>query len=516
MNVQLGVLVYQEHISKIFHELGGFTKGEADKVRKAVSKKTGLTEEQMDKFVEGATENGMKEEVAKKLVKQVEKFGKYGFPKSHAAAYALIAYWCQWLKVYYPQAFFWALLKHEPKREEVNRFSGEAQRRGVDILPVNVNWSGAEWSIDGDGLRSSISEIKQVGPVSIGAITEAQPFDDLVDFFTRVTGRQANARVVTNLTKAGAMTDLLPNTKWALEFKASWLGTARDAREGWEDEIREAVTASRELVDYNPEDMLSLALEVSPPSTGRTLLDVYRPLFEGSLSHLDFTEIDADDYYGRSHAFIRGIVLDCRWGQVPDKSDAGKPKLDAGMRFANLDLIDERGNRRRIKVQSDAVARFPELETIKGKAIVAYVQIQRRYHTTWALYLTDLETLRQKLQLGVKFSPWETCFLEPHPVRTYSGKSLERKMNSFHSFNVVALITYVRLYLDKNHDTMAFVGFQDAHGYGTPTLCFSSVFENHRTFLEPGNVVEVSLRHWKNTLVVADEGVLRLIGKLGQ
>ena len=211
-----GVIVYQEQVMELAKVIGGFTLGGADLLRRAMGKK--IAEEMEDQrsiFVEGAEKLGRDPRKAADLFDLIAKFAGYGFNKSHAAAYAKISMQTAYLKAVHPVEFFTALLTIEKDNtDKLARYIQDAKRRGIAILPPDVNSSESDFAcIDDKTIRFGMSAVRNVGEAATESILEARkkggPFTDLWDFLSRVDTRKINKRVVESLTQAGAFDTLV-------------------------------------------------------------------------------------------------------------------------------------------------------------------------------------------------------------------------------------------------------------------------------------------------------------------
>jgi DNA polymerase-3 subunit alpha len=206
-----GVILYQEQVQEIAKELAGYTLGGADLLRRAMGKKN-VKEmlEQRSAFVEGCVRGGKDATRAGELFDLIEKFAGYGFNKSHAAAYAMLAVQTAFLKAVYPTEFFTALLTIEKEdTERLARYIADARARGLEILAPDVNESELNFSIVGPKkIRFGLSAIKNVGEGAVESILEARraggAFGDLFDFTKRVDPRKINKRQLESLIQAGA------------------------------------------------------------------------------------------------------------------------------------------------------------------------------------------------------------------------------------------------------------------------------------------------------------------------
>jgi len=205
-----GVILYQEQVMKIAQVLAGYTMGEADELRKAVGKKKPeLMARHRAKFVEGAVGNGVAPQMAEKLFGLIDKFGGYGFNKSHSAAYAMIAYQTAYLKSHYPVQFMAALLTQDMgNQDKTIKNIAECRAMGIEILPPDVNESQADFSVVDGKIRFGLAAVKNVGVKAVELVIEERdrhgPFGDLLDFCRRVDGSRVNRRVLEGLIQCGA------------------------------------------------------------------------------------------------------------------------------------------------------------------------------------------------------------------------------------------------------------------------------------------------------------------------
>lgn len=215
-----GIIVYQEQVMRIANLLAGFSLGEADVLRKAVGKKdAALIAEQLGTFVEKAVERGVDERVARDLADQIETFGRYGFNKSHSAAYSLLSYHTAWLKAHYPAEFMAGLLSSVlDKTDDVVKYIAECRdlprhlphlEDGIEVLPPDVNESGWKFTaIGGTQIRFGLGAVRGVGSAAVRSILEARqdgPFTSLFDFLERIDVRALNKRACEALIAAGAL-----------------------------------------------------------------------------------------------------------------------------------------------------------------------------------------------------------------------------------------------------------------------------------------------------------------------
>ncbi len=205
-----GVIVYQEQVMRIASVLAHFSLEDADNLRRAMAKKDALEMvKQKEKFLEGAKRNRIPLRKAEKIFEQMETFGRYGFNKSHSAAYALLAYQTAYLKTHFPIEFMAALLTSEVQNaEKVMRYIAECREMGITILPPDINESYRNFTVVGNQIRFGLAAVKNVGDAAIEVILrereEGGRFRSLYDFCKRVDLRKVNRRVIESLIKCGA------------------------------------------------------------------------------------------------------------------------------------------------------------------------------------------------------------------------------------------------------------------------------------------------------------------------
>jgi DNA polymerase-3 subunit alpha len=206
-----GVIVFQEQVMKIANRIAGFTLGEADILRSAMGKKkVDVMAAQREKFLTGCAARKVPPKKAEKLFDLMEEFARYGFPKAHACAYALLAYQTAYLKVHFPVEFMAAMLSSEAgNTEKVVKYINEARGLGIRVLPPCVQESGLYFTPIGDDIRFGLAAIKNVGENTAKAICDAREggvrFESLFTFCEAIEPRCLNKRVLESLVRAGAL-----------------------------------------------------------------------------------------------------------------------------------------------------------------------------------------------------------------------------------------------------------------------------------------------------------------------
>jgi DNA polymerase-3 subunit alpha len=274
-----GIMVYQEQIMQIASEMGGFTMGEADTLRRAMGKKDrDLMATQRAKFIAGCAERGTSAAKAERVWELMEKFAGYGFNKSHAAAYALVAYQTAYFKANYPVEFMAALLTSEMgDTDKIVKYIEECRAMGIEVKPPDVNVSAVQFSVAGGAIRFGLAAIKNVGEAAMESILRTRKadgrFQGLEDFCVRVDLRLVNRRVIESLIKAGAFdglgltrAHLLATTDAALESGQRQQRERAEGQGSFFDLIPEAAApkhdATSMVPEWEPDQRLAFEKEV--------------------------------------------------------------------------------------------------------------------------------------------------------------------------------------------------------------------------------------------------------------
>jgi DNA polymerase-3 subunit alpha len=229
-----GVIIYQEQVMQIAQALSGYSLGEADLLRRAMGKKIRAEmDKQRSRFVSGAVERGIDKAQADTIFDLLAKFADYGFNKSHAAAYALVAYQTAWLKANHATEFLAASMTLDKgNTDKLAEFRQEAQRLGIEVVPPNINLSAREFGVKDGRIIYAMAAIKGVGEAAVEALVAARgdrPFRSLSDFASRLPVKLVNKRTLESLAAAGCF-DVLEKNR-AKAFAAIDAIAAHAARE---------------------------------------------------------------------------------------------------------------------------------------------------------------------------------------------------------------------------------------------------------------------------------------------
>ena len=229
-----GVIVYQEQVMQAAQILAGYSRGEADLLRRAMGKKIrSEMQQQRSRFVSGCVERDIERGQAEAIFELLARFADYGFNKSHAAAYALVAYQTAFMKANYPVEFLAASMTLDMgNTDKLSEFRAEAERLGVKVESPSVNRSGVDFEVAGSTIHYALAALKGVGRQAVEAIVEARgarPFADLSDFAARINPRAVNKRVLESLAAAGAFDALESNRARVFAAVDTMLATAQRA-----------------------------------------------------------------------------------------------------------------------------------------------------------------------------------------------------------------------------------------------------------------------------------------------
>lgn len=307
---------------QICRDLAGFSYGQADNVRRAMSKKKlKVMEAEREHFIYGCTEpgkecpgcvrNGVPANVANELYDHLIHFASYAFNKAHAACYAYVAYQTAWLKCHYPAEFMAALLTSEQdSRAKIIEYSAECQRLGLRLLPPDINVSSSGFTADGSSIRYGLAAIKDVGEGLIKAVVAERarrPFRGLYDFCKRLHGTELNRRAVEKLVRAGAFDALEPTRRGMLEsIEPLMRSIENDARQNLEGQLdlfsalAPAGGAAQEdypipaLPEFSISELLKMEKEVSGLYLSGHPLDEYHDLI-GRVSSCTIGQLLGDE-----------------------------------------------------------------------------------------------------------------------------------------------------------------------------------------------------------------------------
>ncbi|MCZ3585770.1 DNA polymerase III subunit alpha [Lactobacillus gasseri] len=216
-----GVLVYQEQVMQTAQVLAGFSLGEADLLRRAMSKKNAdVIQKEREKFIQGAVKLGRRKEIAEQVYDYIAQFANYGFNRSHAVAYSKIAFWLAYFKVHYPGAFYLSLLNSNiGNRNKIAQYLMQAQEAGIKTLPPDIENSKADFSLENGKILVGLKAVRGLRSDLLKQILEIKrPIKAMTDFLWKIDNNLLSADAIANLIKAGAFDRLAPNRNELLKI----------------------------------------------------------------------------------------------------------------------------------------------------------------------------------------------------------------------------------------------------------------------------------------------------------
>ncbi len=279
-----GVILYQEQVMRVATDLAGFSMPQAEIIMRAMAKKQEAKMKQMKPlFIEGCVNNGIAEEATREIFARMETFSRYGFNKSHSAAYALIAYWTAYLKANYPAEFLAAQLTTViGQSADIAKYVTECRRGGIRVRPPDVNSSFAEFSVAGDDVVFGLAAIKGVGTTPAREVEKEReengPYKDLWDLCERVAIRGVNKSTVKTLLEAGGLE--------CFGHRAQLLAALDQAYSAGQKSEADRAAGQTSLFDSAPEETASVAtLPDVPPLPDEQVLELEKELLGLYLSN---------------------------------------------------------------------------------------------------------------------------------------------------------------------------------------------------------------------------------------
>jgi len=413
-----GIMVYQEQVMQIAQKMGGYSLGGADLLRRAMGKKIRAEmEQQRQIFTDGATKRGIPEDKAVEVFDLMAKFADYGFNKSHAAAYALVAYQTAWMKANHPVAFLAACMSLAINNtDKLAALRQEATRLGIVVLPPDINRSLPDFTVEEhDGklaIRYALAAVKKVGAAamqSLVATRGAKPFADIADLAARLDPRQLNKMSLENLARAGAFDSLDPNRARLFAGAETILRRAQAQAEekdsgqiglfgggGQPEPLRLPA-----LPDWPQMERLQFEAEAVGFHLTAHPMDAYLPLLR-RMGVVSSGQLEAKAAAGATRVKLAGTVVACK--ERPTRS---------GSRMAWLRLSDQGGGVE-ITLFSEVLARARDL-TATGTTVLATVDL-RMEGETLRITCHDLVSLEQAAAgLGARMRIWlDTSEAVPH------------------------------------------------------------------------------------------------------
>lgn len=369
LSVTYGCLVYQEQVMQIVRDLGGYSYGRSDLVRRAMSKKkmdvmleekeyfiNGKYDEDGNMEISGCIKNGIPREAAEDIFNQMVSFAEYAFNKSHAAAYAVLAYETAYLKVHYPVEFMAALMSSVMgDADSISKYMRNCNEMGIEVLPPDINESRKKFSVKDGKIRFGLLGVKNLGEGAIDAIikareTKGEP-DDIFKFIENIDIRSVNKKAVESLIRAGALDRLNKNRAAHLGIYESLMESAQsNAKHNIEGQIslfqinaaamEETKSMNRlpDVKNFDKEELISMEKEMlGVYITGHPLKEYEEQIKRlVSVNAQDLAEVLDSEEQGGSHSFVRDGMQAVMAGIITYKKNL-ITKNNKMMAFANLE-----------------------------------------------------------------------------------------------------------------------------------------------------------------------------------
>ncbi len=359
LSVTNGCIVYQEQVMRIFQELAGYSLGRADIVRRAMAKKKhDVMEKERASFIygddecDGCVNRGISEAVAGEIFDEMTAFASYAFNKSHAAAYAHVAFYTAYLKCHFKREYFAAMLTSVldmPSR--ISKYLDECRREHITLLPPDVNASEAGFCVDGDGIRFGLLAVRNLGAGVIEAIVaeraENGAYKGLYDFCSRLSGSELNKRAVESLVKAGAFDSICKNRNMLccavdqiVKFVAESRRRSLDGQVGFFDSAASEQAGSDkdfliDCADFSDEEKLDMEMEYIGFLVSGGSLEKYDKV-ASQLGAVEIAEIVSDD--GPTRFGGKRVTVIARI------SDIKKRNVKSGGEMAVITCVDRSGS----------------------------------------------------------------------------------------------------------------------------------------------------------------------------
>ena len=304
LNVTYGCILYQEQVIEIFQRLAGYSLGQADMIRRAMSKKK-MAEIQKEREtfingdeargIHGCVKNGISAEIAGSIYDEINAFANYAFNKAHSVSYAIVAYETAYLKCHYPREYMAALMSSVlGQADKVAEYTAECQSMGINLLPPDVNHSRSRFTVEGNDIRYGLVAVKNIGAKFIENMVEERenggPFASFHDFCQRLYGADMNSRALESLIKAGAFDSLGANRRQLTLIAGRTLEAIADSRRknvegqmdlfgafsGGGDSASASAVPLPDVEDYSPLERMTMEREVTGLYLSGHPMDAYR------------------------------------------------------------------------------------------------------------------------------------------------------------------------------------------------------------------------------------------------
>lgn len=468
LNVTYGCMVYQEQVMQIVRELGGYSYGRSDLVRRAMSKKKvsvmeqerknfiyGIVDEEGNEVVRGAVKNGVDEITANKIFDEMMDFASYAFNKSHAAAYAVVAYQTAWLKHYYPVEFMAASINSFlGSSDKVSQYVNECKALNIQVLPPDINESSVKFTVANKKVRFGLAAIKNVGESAIlSMISERSQngsFTSFLDFCQRTEGREINKRCMESLIKSGAFDSLkVYRSKLMAVYERFLDGISQTRKKNMEgqlsifdlmEEPNEAIQEDYpDIKEYAPNVMLAMEKEMLGLYVSGHPLSAYQEVLDKNVNLYS-----KDLYIGNGEDEANGLELEMK-------------KLSDSMRVAVGGIVVSRKTK---TTKNNNLMAFIGLEDLYGTMeVIVFPTIYEKF--SQLLQQENIIIVNGRISLKEDEQPKVICE-EVLPIKSLEEKGLyltfEKELSKEEGASLRALLKYfggsTPAYIRKKNDNI--------------------------------------------------------------
>ena len=392
LNVTYGCMVYQEQVMQVVRSLAGYSMGRADLVRRAMSKKKanimkeerqnfiyGKVDEHGNILIEGAIRRGVDEKVANKIFDEMMDFASYAFNKSHAAAYAVIAYQTAWLKYYYPTEFMAALLNsYLGSTDKVSRYINECKAMGIDILPPDINESNIKFSVVKSKIRFGMAAVKNVGENAVNEIIKEREknkeYINFRDFCERISVKDVNKKCIESLIKCGAFDSMGI-------FRSRLISVFERVMDGIQETRRKNIEGQLSIFDISKKEVNAIGVEteIVYPDINEYPPNVLLKM-EKEMLGLYVTGHPLDEFKQalKNHSTVNSLDLKAKSGELSDELE-----IEASHDLYDGKIVTIGGiiASKKIKAtKNDNLMAFLTLEDLYGQVeVIVFPQILSKY-----------------------------------------------------------------------------------------------------------------------------------------
>ncbi len=461
-----GVMVYQEQLMQVFASVGKHQR--PDDIRRKIGKKIGIDDERTAFLAAAAeTEPDMSRQTAEKLFSDMQKFGLYGFNKSHSIAYGLQSYHQQWIKEHHPAIFYWASILCASTEEKKKRVSRTAEGDGVTIETLSVQHSGLELDVipGRNSIAPALTDIKGVGVKAVESIVSQQPFDDFSDFRDRTDPRYVNAGVLKALAASGALEGLIPHQKHFVENVKEILHqhSLKRNEQSWSE-----LLASDDDDDYTKSERVLMQLQLCPTYIGDPF---EREVGQLNLDLADLSDLDFMRDHDGQAVWVYGSVSEIHTflNSEPPGRDPWPEHRRAhhsyGAEMARLRIQGVHGGDIRVKIPPGRW-RYEKDRVAEANHVLALVTPSAQYGSCDLEILVPMQCLDERntfsasARLGHPILRKELSAENANLIKANIPRYIQEvKDEEFDLMYVIGMVTGIRMLATKRGQEMAFVRF---------------------------------------------------------